>query len=356
MPSRICPDVLNDCNPCAGEFPFANLSAELGEPYVFVSPHIIIRNPPLGRVFSQFGCKRWCYSAISQADADACAIAQATECATVDVPQPPIVVDPPLPPTGFPTVSVFAIEPSTRFGQDPGVFNLSRNGSFAQPLTVQFTLSGEAQNGVDYDTIPYSVTIAAGDSNVDIIVVPMDTGELVAKDVILTVLGGSNYSPGDSPSDNIQIAGSRFWNLEWDNVNLHYGNDPSGTIEYTLTPYSAFAALTQGQIYDIDYPITTNDPPSCVFGAVGHFVYSGPARACHLHLVVSNSSGGSASFTVSVNGDDVISDGHYIDGSYDFDFVIPESVDATIRVAFNVSVGSSNAATSCTGYITLTSD
>lgn len=206
MASRICPDVLNDCNPCAGEFPFANLSAELGEPYVFVSPHIIIRNPPLGRVFSQFGCKRWCYSTISQADADACAIAQATECATVTTGDPPIVLDPPEPPVGFPSVSVFASEAATSFGQDPGVFLLTRNGSFSQPLTVQFTLSGEAQNGVDYDTVPYFVTIDAGDSDVEVIIVPMDTGEIISKSVILTVLGGSNYSPGASASDTIEIA------------------------------------------------------------------------------------------------------------------------------------------------------
>lgn len=202
MASRICPTVINcDCS----NFPWANLSAELAEPYVFVSPHIIIRNPPLGRIFSQFGCKRWCYSSVSQAEADACAIAQATECATVITTDPPIVVDPPDPPVGFPTVSVFASEASTSFGGDPGVFLLSRSGSTSQPLAVQFTLSGSAQNGVDYDTVPYAVTIDAGDSDVEVIIVPMDTGEIIQKEVILTVLAGSNYSPGAKSRDSIAI-------------------------------------------------------------------------------------------------------------------------------------------------------
>lgn len=205
MATRICPDVLNDCNPCAGEFPWENLSAELAEPYVFVSPHIVIVPPPLGKFFTQLGCKRWCYSFVSQAEADLCAIAQARECATVDVPQPPIVPDPPDPPAGFPQVSVFATSPATSFGEAPGVFNISRTGSLSQPLSVQFTLSGEAQNGVDYDTLPYAVTIDAGDSNVDVIVVPMETGETISKSAILTVLGGSNYSPGASSSDAIEI-------------------------------------------------------------------------------------------------------------------------------------------------------
>lgn len=202
MPTRDC-DIVINCD-CA-ENPFANLSAEQPEPYVFVSPHVILRNPPLGKTFQQLGCKRWCYSAISQADADACAVAQATECATVVVTQPPIIPDPPLPPTGFPRVSVFATEPTTAFGEPPGVFNLFRTGSLAQPLTVQFTLSGEAKNGVDYNTVPYSVTIAAGDDNVDVIVVPMDTGETIAKNAILTVISGSNYAPGAESSDEIEI-------------------------------------------------------------------------------------------------------------------------------------------------------
>lgn len=202
MSSRVCPTVI-DCD-CI-ENPWANLSAELAEPYVFVSPHIVIVPPPLGKFFTQLGCKRWCYSGVSQAEADLCAIAQTTECATVEVPQPPIVVDPPLPPTGFPLVSVFATEPATSFGEDPGVFNISRTGSLAQPLAVQFTLSGEAQNGVDYETVPYAVTIDAGDSNVDVIVVPMNTGEIIVKSVVLTILGGSNYSQGASASDTVEI-------------------------------------------------------------------------------------------------------------------------------------------------------
>lgn len=210
MPSSTgfdCPVKFDQCHPCAGEDPAANLSAEGPEPNVFVGTRIIFGVPPIGRVFTQQGCKRWCYSTVSQEDADACAASQAMECATILVVQPPIV-DPPNPPNPhLPSVTVLTLVPSTSFDNDPGIFSISRTGDTAQPLVVQFTLSGTAMNGVDYDTLPYSVQIAAGDSDVHVLVFANNTGETSSKTVILDILSTANYVSGTPEAATVTIGG-----------------------------------------------------------------------------------------------------------------------------------------------------
>src|SRR5207237_841117 len=45
---------------------------------------------------------------------------------------------------------------------DPGSFNISRVGCTNSSLTINFKFTGTASNGVDYATLPSSVTIPAG--------------------------------------------------------------------------------------------------------------------------------------------------------------------------------------------------
>jgi hypothetical protein len=56
----------------------------------------------------------------------------------------------------------------------PGTFTLSRAGDTNAPLTVPFTLGGTATNGIDYASIPFSVTLAAGQVSSNIAVVPVN--------------------------------------------------------------------------------------------------------------------------------------------------------------------------------------
>jgi hypothetical protein len=93
-------------------------------------------------------------------------------------------------------VSVFATDNRTEFGDDPGIFTISRTGNTDQPLTVPFVLSNTAIMGIDYDTVPETVTIPAGQSSVTIQIVPINTGEIVDKLVVLTITSSPTYNKG----------------------------------------------------------------------------------------------------------------------------------------------------------------
>ena len=83
-----------ECLPCRDD-PIANLSAEAPDRDVFIGFNDYFGNPPLGKLFAQIGCKRICYSEVSQEEADDCALLQAQECVWVSWPEGP---DPPVPP------------------------------------------------------------------------------------------------------------------------------------------------------------------------------------------------------------------------------------------------------------------
>jgi len=92
------------CLPCNDD-PIANLSAEAPDVDVFPGWNWYIGDPPLGVLYAQIGCKRICYSEVSQQEADDCALLQAQECTwggwdpPTDPPRPPGPDGPP----GFPT-------------------------------------------------------------------------------------------------------------------------------------------------------------------------------------------------------------------------------------------------------------
>lgn len=101
-----CPTKI-DCQPC-NDFPIINVSAETPDVDRFISRFSFLSVPPIRQypdfdmepgaagIFLQVGCMRWCWSTISQADADACAALQAVECAF-----DPLVPDVPPPPSPF---------------------------------------------------------------------------------------------------------------------------------------------------------------------------------------------------------------------------------------------------------------
>jgi hypothetical protein len=73
----------------------------------------------------------------------------------------------------LPTVSIVgtdinAAERLSTQTADGGVYTISRTGSTASPLTVQFTVSGTATNGVDYSTLSNTRTIPAGVSSITV--------------------------------------------------------------------------------------------------------------------------------------------------------------------------------------------
>jgi hypothetical protein len=82
-------------------------------------------------------------------------------------------------------------------GPTEGSFTLTRQGSLAGELTVNVTLSGSAQNGVDYLLASTEVLLPAGVTSVDVPVVPLQDGLIEsAESVQLVVGGGAGYRVG----------------------------------------------------------------------------------------------------------------------------------------------------------------
>jgi len=100
-------------------------------------------------------------------------------------------------PPGFQQVNISATDtnavedPST---PDSGQFTISRFGDTSGSLTVQYTVSGTAINGVDYNLITNEVTMSAGVSNALIDITPIDDLALEGPEtVVLTLVETNGY-------------------------------------------------------------------------------------------------------------------------------------------------------------------
>jgi len=111
--------------------------------------------------------------------------------------------------TDSPLVSVSAFDSTaSETGPDLGTFRFSRTGSTAASLTVTFTVSGTATNGTDYQSLPVTVTFAAGQATTDLFVVPLsDATAEGSETVIVTVTDGAAYDLGSPATATVTIAG-----------------------------------------------------------------------------------------------------------------------------------------------------
>lgn len=108
----------------------------------------------------------------------------------------------------LPTVTVAASDPNaSETGPDSGAFTISRSGSTESALTVQYTLGGMAGNGTDYQTLPASVTIPAGQTSAVVTVAPIDDGDIEDQEtVVLTLNSSSAYIIGSPNSATVTIS------------------------------------------------------------------------------------------------------------------------------------------------------
>jgi N-acetylneuraminic acid mutarotase len=94
-----------------------------------------------------------------------------------------------------------AAEPGAPSSTGAGTFKVTRIGSTASALTVNYTISGSAINGTDYNSIASSVVIPAGASFATITITPK-TDSLVegSENATLTLSSNANYTLGNSAS------------------------------------------------------------------------------------------------------------------------------------------------------------
>ncbi|HEV2436620.1 MAG TPA: PKD domain-containing protein [Verrucomicrobiae bacterium] len=110
------------------------------------------------------------------------------------------------PPPPLATVTVVASQPLAT-SLTPGVFSVTRSGSTSAALTVNYSLGGTAQNGVDYQTLSGTVTIPAGSSTATVVVNPLRLLN-VLQTVVLTVSPESTYTVGSPNSATVTIVAS----------------------------------------------------------------------------------------------------------------------------------------------------
>src|SRR5207253_444306 len=97
-----------------------------------------------------------------------------------------------------PSVTVTATDgTATEAGPTTGTFAVSRTGSTAAALTVNYTVGGSATPGSDYTALSGSVTIPAGAASAPITVTPVDdTAVEPDETVVLTLAPGGGYQVG----------------------------------------------------------------------------------------------------------------------------------------------------------------
>ena len=98
-----------------------------------------------------------------------------------------------------------------------GTFSVERDAGIASPLTVYYSISGTATNGVDYVTLPGTVTIPSGSPRIAIVIDPIfdtiaETGETV---------GITINPPPLSVSPPTYVVGSSFIRYRSAGITIH---------------------------------------------------------------------------------------------------------------------------------------
>lgn len=108
-----------------------------------------------------------------------------------------------------PLVSVNALDASANETGDTGRFALARTGDLSVPLTVTIALTGTAINGTDYESVPATVTFAAGSPLANVFIIPVaDAVVDLSETVILTIVDAAAYDLGAAATATVTITGS----------------------------------------------------------------------------------------------------------------------------------------------------
>ncbi|MBC8003779.1 MAG: hypothetical protein H7X97_14440, partial [Opitutaceae bacterium] len=98
-----------------------------------------------------------------------------------------------------------AAEPGTNF--NTGQIQIALTPVSPTSLTISYTAGGTAINGIDYATIPTSITVPAGIATTNITIGPLSDNLVeVAETVILTLQAGANYGLGSASAATNTIA------------------------------------------------------------------------------------------------------------------------------------------------------
>jgi T5SS/PEP-CTERM-associated repeat protein len=110
----------------------------------------------------------------------------------------------------LPTVSVVAAgkkKAAFEKGRKPGVFLISRSGETSAPLTVNYEVSGSAENGIDYGFLEGAITIPAKKKAIALKVKPIDDKSSEGPEPIhLNILPTADYTHSSQSTATLMLA------------------------------------------------------------------------------------------------------------------------------------------------------
>jgi hypothetical protein len=134
-----------------------------------------------------------------------------------------------------------ATERKTTEVQDPGQFRITRSGDLTSALTVNYSISGSATNGIDYSQLSGRISFVAGQSNVLIPINILDDAIAESTESLtLTITSGAGYTIGTANSGTMTIA----------------DNDPASIV---VTSLNNSEVLRPGGIFNITWTDNISD-------------------------------------------------------------------------------------------------
>ncbi len=145
-----------------------------------------------------------------------------------------------------PTVAISATDANASESGDAGEFTITRTGNTTNPLTVNYTLAGSANNGTDYGAggspLQGFVTIPAGAASAKLPIIPVEDLAVEGNEtVVVNLAAGTAYNLGTTQSATVNIADNDV------------ANAPP-----TLTAVSTLSGATQNQPFTITYANLAN--------------------------------------------------------------------------------------------------
>ena len=115
---------------------------------------------------------------------------------------------PPPPPSDEPVITLFESEPAaSETGPVNGVIRFHRTGDTSQPLQLNWTFSGTAVNGSDFQPLPTSSPFPTGEANAFLTITPIDDAEGEGNETVtVTLVDGPGYSVGVPNISTVTIA------------------------------------------------------------------------------------------------------------------------------------------------------
>jgi len=150
---------------------------------------------------------------------------------------------------------------AAKYLSNPGQFTFSRFGTTNTPVTIYYTISGTASNGVDYVTITNFIVIPAGQLTVTLPILPLHNGIVKGPvTVTLNLLSNPAYNLG-TPTQGTVVIDDDMPMLTITAVvtNIMEGTGTNGVFRLTRTgdpqyDFTAYLSVGGTATYGVDYP------------------------------------------------------------------------------------------------------